>query len=232
MWVSFFLKLTNPNFEATLHKILKSPYLIKVHPPRNMNVFNKFPYNSSCGSLDRCLTQQYISLAVKWWGPYCKFLLDSLLFLSAHTSGTEKLHQYKRSPRSRGRGAGKRSDCHRKPVAFSTEARTPQRHHNPANGLLLLLLNIAIKLRLIAREPGLHLSLDYRVIIRADLKTERVESGRPDHGHTRPGQLALTPSLSMIADAAQHSWLFQLYSSSGGHHMQQGEPQCAACSHN
>lgn len=107
----------------------------------------------------------------------------------------------------------------------------PQRHHNPANGLLLLLLNIPIKLRLIAREPGLHLSLDYRVIIRADLKTKRVEGGRPDHGRTRPGQLTLTPSFSMIADAAQHSWLVQLNSSSGGHQVQQGEPQCAACSH-
>lgn len=146
-------------------------------------------------------------------------------------SGTEKLHQYKRSPRSRGKRAGKRSNCHRKPVAFSTEARPPNDIITPTNGLLLLLLNIPIKLRLIAREPGLHLSLDYRVIIRADLKTERAESGRPDHGRTRPGQLTLTLFLSMIADAAQHSWLLQPYSSSGGHHMQQGEPQCAACSH-
>lgn len=47
-----FFKPTNLNFDATLHKILKSPYLIKFNSLRNINVFNKFHYNSSCGSLD------------------------------------------------------------------------------------------------------------------------------------------------------------------------------------
>lgn len=49
---SISFKTTDVNFDATLHKIFKSPYLIKFHPLRNMNVLNRFHYNPSCGSLD------------------------------------------------------------------------------------------------------------------------------------------------------------------------------------
>lgn len=88
------------------------------------------------------------------------------------------MHQWKRGPWSTGRTAGKRTNSQRIPVAFTTEARPPQRHQMHVNGLLLFLLNVLMKLRVLAREHGLYLFLDYKVIIGADLRIERVKKNQ------------------------------------------------------
>lgn len=49
---SISFKTVDVNFDATLYTTFKSPYLIKFNPLRNTNVFNRFHYNPSCGSLD------------------------------------------------------------------------------------------------------------------------------------------------------------------------------------
>lgn len=49
---SISFKTVDVNFDATLYTTFKSPYLIKFNLLRNMNVFNRFHYNPSCGSLD------------------------------------------------------------------------------------------------------------------------------------------------------------------------------------
>lgn len=176
---SISFKIVDVKFDATLHTIFKSPYLIKFHPLRNMNVFNRFHYNPSCGSLDfpvKALNILHKSIYYLLWNVedcivnfFCTVCFYQFIRVGLRNCTRIKgVH-------------GVEAEQQEKELILTeylwhlAMKQDPQRHQSDVTRLFLFLLNIIMKLRLLAREPGLHLSLDYRVIIGADLRTERVK---------------------------------------------------------